>query len=52
MISKKKYIEDSPSTESDRIHEEKLKTLGTLYAGLAHEINNPLSFAVFGTERL
>jgi signal transduction histidine kinase len=46
MISKKKLIEDLPSTESDTIHEEKLKALGTLYAGLAHEINNLLNFAV------
>lgn len=52
MISKKKYIESLSSTESDTIHEEELKVLGTLYAGLSHEINNPLNFAVLGTELL
>jgi signal transduction histidine kinase len=52
MISKKKLIEDLPSTESDTVHKEKLKFLGTLYADLVHEINNLLNFAVFGPELL
>ena len=33
-------------------HGTKLKDLGTMAAGLAHEINNPLNYAILGVELL
>lgn len=37
-------------TEAQVIHMEKMASLGTLAAGIAHEINNPLSFLVSNLE--
>lgn len=38
--------------QAELIHNEKLKALGIMSAGLAHEINNPLNYAVLGIELL
>ncbi|MCM8800667.1 MAG: ATP-binding protein [Candidatus Omnitrophica bacterium] len=39
-------------TEAQLIHMEKMASLGTLAAGIAHEINNPLSFLISNLETL
>ncbi len=46
--------EATSSLESpeDSDHGTKLKDLGTMAAGLAHEINNPLNYAILGVELL
>ena len=38
--------------QSDLIHNEKLRALGMMSAGLAHEINNPLNYSILGVELL
>jgi signal transduction histidine kinase len=38
--------------EAQLIHSEKMATLGLLVAGMAHEINNPISFAKVSLENL
>ncbi len=39
-------------TQSELVHNEKLKALGIMSAGLAHEINNPLNYSVLGLDLL
>ncbi len=39
-------------TQQDLLSAEKLATLGTLAAGVAHEVNNPLSFVISGVQQL
>lgn len=46
---KTKLIKD---TEAQMIHMEKMASLGTLAAGVAHEINNPLGFLISNLEIL
>ena len=40
------------ATQRQLLEAEKLATLGTLAGGVAHEINNPLAFAIGGVEQL
>ena len=43
---------DSDKQSPSAIHSEKLKVLGQMAAGFAHEISNPLSYALLGVEEL
>lgn len=49
LSEKKKQIEDA---EAQLIQMEKMASLGTLAAGVAHEINNPLGFLISNLESL
>jgi C4-dicarboxylate-specific signal transduction histidine kinase len=41
-------IEQLKETESELVESEKMRSLGQLSAGMIHEINNPLNFAITG----
>ncbi|MGG6265090.1 PAS domain S-box protein [Leptolyngbya sp. AN03gr2] len=43
-IDLEKALQDLQRTQSQLIHSEKMSSLGQLVAGIAHEINNPISF--------
>ncbi len=45
-------LEDLKVTQSQLIHSEKMASLGSLIAGLAHEINNPLNFIYAGINNM
>ena len=40
----KRALDDLKATQSQLIHTEKMSSLGQMVAGIAHEINNPISF--------
>ena len=44
--------EDLKAAQARLVHSEKMVSLGVLVAGVAHEINNPVSFIVGGVEPL
>lgn len=43
-------LEQLKETQTKLIHADKMASIGTLAAGIAHEINNPLNFIVGGLE--
>ena len=43
-IRLQKALHDLKSAQSQLIHQEKMSSLGQMVAGIAHEINNPISF--------
>jgi len=44
LVEVSKDITAQKAMQNELLHADRLKTLGTLAAGLAHEINNPLAF--------
>jgi len=51
-LEKEKYIEELKSIQSKLIHSEKMKSLGEMAGGIAHEINNPLAIIKTSAARL
>lgn len=48
----KKNFEELKLTQNQLIHSEKMASLGVIVSGVAHEINNPLSFVLNNVEML
>lgn len=48
----KSTLNELKSTQNQLLHSEKMASLGQLAAGIAHEINNPLSFVASNLETL
>ncbi len=52
VIAFARDVTERTRLEAQLVRTERLASLGTLSAGLAHEVNNPLAFASLGLERL
>lgn len=51
LLSFGRDVTERKRMEAQLVHADRLAALGTLAAGIAHEINNPLSYALLGLEQ-
>ncbi len=52
LLKLEKVLEELKMTQAQLVHAEKMRTLGQLVAGIAHEINNPAAFVANNLEHL